>query len=59
VKDLSAKIAAIEENELGYNQRLWRVDNKENLDTLFQYLKAAAYKANNDYRIRGFGKKLQ
>lgn len=28
------------------------------MDTLFKYLKAAAYKANSDYRIRGFGKKL-
>jgi hypothetical protein len=29
------------------------------LDTLFKYLKAAADRAFNDYRIKGFGKKLQ
>jgi len=47
VSDLSDRIAALEEHELSYHQRLWRVDKKENLDTLFQYLKAAADRATN------------
>jgi hypothetical protein len=38
---------------------LWRVEKKENLDTLFKYLKVAADQATNEYRIRGFGKKIQ
>lgn len=58
VKDLIEKI--IEKEEFGsfYEGRLWRVDKKDNLDSLFLYLKKAADRANYEYRIKGFGKRL-
>ena len=37
---------------------MWRVDKKESLDTLFSYLKKAADRATYEYKIKGFGKKL-
>lgn len=38
--------------------RLWRVDKKESIKSLWDYLVAATFKADYNYKIRGFGKRL-
>lgn len=60
VDDLVAKINALQAKLFQDNHelRLWRVDHKESLDSLFDYLKKAADRATYEYRIKGFGKKL-
>ena len=58
--DALSKAIGFEENCFAdkYDIRVWRIEKKENLDTLFTYLKKAADRANYQYKIKGFGKRV-
>ena len=58
VNDLVANVANQDSFPAYLEGRLWKVEKNEDLDSLFKYLKLAADRANYEYRIKGFGKRL-
>lgn len=60
VEELTTNIMKKEENEVGYNGRLWKISKDEGMDGFFNHVCKATEKLYSymNLRIKGFGKKL-